>query len=209
MSKEEAPNPFSAFEKMTKQWQDSVIDSWSAMTRQAVNSESFAQASAQALDSSLAGQKQIREGSAQFLESLGLPKRSDLAAVSKQISQAEMRIADCEDGLDKIQRILSRLEAKLDALGSLTDAPAEAPAAPQPPATPSPAPAALSTSTSAAPARSASTREASTGAAAAAEKKTAHRAAPAPESTAPTKPAASKSARTARNAGRANKKPKG
>ena len=104
-----------AFEKMAQDWQNLMIDSWSGMTRQYVGSDGFAAASSAYLDWALAAQKQIRNNTAQFMDSLEFPKRSDLARLSKQIAHAEQRIADCEDTLDKILKTLQSLESKVDA----------------------------------------------------------------------------------------------
>ena len=113
MSQEESTTI--SYEKIAKQWQDSMIDGWSKMTKQAVASDAFSAASSAYLDWTLNCQKQIRSNSAQFMDSLEFPKRSDIARISKQVSNAETRVADCEERLDQILSVLKRLEQKIDA----------------------------------------------------------------------------------------------
>lgn len=126
MSQDEMNNLFGSFEKMAKQMQDAVIETWSGATKQAVGSDGFSAASSAYLDWTLASQKQVRSSSAQFMDALEFPKRSDVARISKQISNAETRIADCEDALDKVLSVLQRLEAKVDAyVAQQADAPAK------------------------------------------------------------------------------------
>lgn len=117
MSQEEINKLVGGFEKMTKQWQDAVVDTWGSMAKQVVGSEEFSKASAEQMDFTLAGQKRLRDNSAQFLDSLEIPKRSDLARLSKQISSAESRLADCEGILDKILAMVKHLDARLEGLG--------------------------------------------------------------------------------------------
>jgi hypothetical protein len=105
-----------SFEKIAQQWQDTMIDSWGKMAKQTVASDAFGAASSAYLDWTLNCQKQIRGNSAQFLDALEFPKRSDLARISKQISSAESRIGDCEDTLDSILSTLRRLEKKIEQL---------------------------------------------------------------------------------------------
>ena len=106
------------FEHMAQEWQNAMVDSWSSMTKEFVASDAFASASSAYLDWALAAQKQIRNNSAQFLDALEFPKRSDLARLSKQVASLEGRLADSEDTQDAILATLKRLEAKIDALGA-------------------------------------------------------------------------------------------
>jgi hypothetical protein len=112
-----------SFESMAQQWQSAMVDTWSAMSKQFVGSEGFAAGSSAYMDWALAGQKQIRSNSAQFLDALEFPKRSDIARLAKQIAQVEARLAEAEEASDKVISMLTRLEKKMDALAVSQAAP--------------------------------------------------------------------------------------
>jgi hypothetical protein len=112
-----------SFEAMAQQWQTAMVDTWSAMSKQFVGSEGFAAGSSAYMDWALAGQKQIRSNSAQFLDALEFPKRSDIARLAKQIAQVEARLAEAEESSDKVISMLTRLEKKMDALAASQAAP--------------------------------------------------------------------------------------
>ncbi|MFN8611369.1 MAG: hypothetical protein U0931_27740 [Vulcanimicrobiota bacterium] len=96
-------------EAMTRQWQEIMMDSWSKATKQVVGSDSFAAASSSYMDWALSWQKQMRNNTGQFLDSLEFPKRSDIARLSKQLSAVELRIADMEDRMDKMTGLLGAM----------------------------------------------------------------------------------------------------
>lgn len=96
-------------EAMTRQWQEIMMDGWSKATKQVVGSDSFAAASSSYMDWALSWQKQMRNNTGQFLDSLEFPKRSDIARISKQISAVELRIADMEDRMDKMAGLLGAM----------------------------------------------------------------------------------------------------
>lgn len=101
------------FETMTRQWQEIMLDGWSKATKEVVSSDSFAAASSSYLDWALSWQKQMRNNTGQFLESLEFPKRSDIARLSKQISAVELRIADLEDQIDKMAGLLGAMSSAM------------------------------------------------------------------------------------------------
>jgi hypothetical protein len=96
---------------LTKKWQEMVTSSWSQMTKEVVSSDAFATASSATLDASLAWQKQIRQQSGQYMETLDIPKRSDLARLSKQVSGLQGRLLEVEDKLDATLEILRQVAA--------------------------------------------------------------------------------------------------
>lgn len=133
---ENGATPGIDIEAMTRQWQDLMVDSWGKMTKQMVGSDTFAAASSAYLDWALAFQKQMRNNSAQVMDSLEIPKRSDIARISKQIMAVELRIADMEDRLDKVTGLLAAMSEAMQrmlahslATAQKTDTP-EASAAP-------------------------------------------------------------------------------
>ncbi len=100
-------------EAMTRQWQEMMMDGWSKATKQVVGSDSFAAASSSYMDWALNWQKQMRNNTGQFLDSLEFPKRSDIARISKQVTAVEMRIADLEDRLDKMTGLLGAMSTAM------------------------------------------------------------------------------------------------
>ena len=99
------------FQEMTNQWQELVMDSWGKMARQTVQSDEFAAASNACLDWTLSWQKEMRNQSGQFMDLLELPKRSDVARLSKQVLAAEERVAECEEKLDEMVSLLKKIQA--------------------------------------------------------------------------------------------------
>ena len=102
------------FEKIAQQWQDTMIDTWGKMAKQTIGSDGFTAVSSAYMDWALACQKQMRNNSAQFMDSLEFPKRSDIARISKQLSAVETRIGDFEGTLDQILSSLRQLEKKVE-----------------------------------------------------------------------------------------------
>lgn len=100
------------YEALWKQWRDTTIDGWSKVTREVVESDVFARSMTANLDLYLTGWKQMREGSAQFLDMLDLPRREDLARLSAQIASAETRVVECEERIDETAARLQELERR-------------------------------------------------------------------------------------------------
>lgn len=124
-------------EAMTRQWQEMMMDGWSKATKQVVGSDSFAAASSSYMDWALNWQKQMRNNTGQFLDSLEFPKRSDIARISKQVTAVEMRIADLEDRLDKMTGLLGAMSTAMQKMVEHSiSAQAPAKAAPVPAAAP-------------------------------------------------------------------------
>lgn len=106
-------------DEMLRSWGDLCMESWSAWTRATVNSDAFAAATTSALDWNLNTQKQTRELMGQYLEALEIPRRSDLARLSRQILAVEARVLDAEEHLAGISRSLSGLQESLDTVAGL------------------------------------------------------------------------------------------
>lgn len=153
---ENGATPGIDLEAMTRQWQELMMDGWGKMTKEVVGSDAFAAASSSYLDWALSWQKQMRNNTGQFLDSLEFPKRSDVARISKQVMAVEMRIADMEDRLDKMtnlmgamseamQRIVEHTVTSAPAPVQVKAAPAKAEAPPKPAAPAAPVAAAKAT----------------------------------------------------------------
>ena len=104
------------------QWQKMMMDSWSQWTKSTVSSDSFASASGAYMDWALSTQKVMTEVSGQVLETLDVPRRSDLARLSSQVQAVETRLLDQEDNSSEIRDLLIALNAKLDKLSAVKPA---------------------------------------------------------------------------------------
>lgn len=118
-------NPTAEFGQAATQWQKMMMDSWSQWTKSTVASESFATASGAYMDWALSTQKVMTEVSGQILETMDVPRRSDMARLSAQVQAVETRLLDQEESASEIRDLLVALNAKLDKLNSAK------PAAPQ------------------------------------------------------------------------------
>jgi hypothetical protein len=116
------------------QWQKLMVDTWSQWTAKTVSSESFAAASGAYMDWALSSQKMVAEMSGQMMETLDIPRRSDLARLAAQVQSVETRLLDQEETNEEIRDLLVALNSKLDRLASTSSAtpavPEVAPAAP-------------------------------------------------------------------------------
>lgn len=121
------------FGQAAAQWQKLWMDSWGQMTKSTVSSESFAAASGAYMDWTLSTQKMVAEMSGQVMETLDMPRRSDLARLAAQVQSVETRLLDQEEANEDIRELLISLNAKLDKLASAkASAPAPVAVAPAP-----------------------------------------------------------------------------
>ncbi|GMU57272.1 MAG: hypothetical protein AMXMBFR33_64180 [Candidatus Xenobia bacterium] len=100
------------FENLADQWRQMWLDNWASVTRTTVDSDSFKNANAAAFNWTLAGQKMWRDAMGQALESMDLPRRSDLARLSRQIAALEARVLDMQEELAQTRKAAARPEPK-------------------------------------------------------------------------------------------------
>lgn len=120
-------NTTAEFGQAAAQWQKLWMDSWGQMTKNTVSSESFAAASGAYMDWTLSTQKMVAEMSGQIMETLDMPRRSDLARLAAQVQSVETRLLDQEEANEEIRDLLLSLNAKLDKLAATKAAPAPSP----------------------------------------------------------------------------------
>jgi hypothetical protein len=96
-----------------QQWKgflDQWIDAWSRALGQAMATEGFAQALGRYLDQTLAAQAPVKKAMDQYtdsaLKTLGLPSRSQVVGVARQLVDLEERIEGLEDRLDELKDLL-------------------------------------------------------------------------------------------------------
>lgn len=117
------------FQKFATDYNKMMMDSWSSWTKQTVQSDAFTSASGAFMDWSLATHKMMTELSGQVMESMDIPKRSDLARLSAQVQSVETRLLDQEDNSDELKDLLLTLIKKIDEIPASV-APQNAPVAP-------------------------------------------------------------------------------
>jgi len=125
---EEKTSPFDLFEPL-KDMRDAYLDSMSKMMTDAVNTESYAQATGAMLDYYLAVSAPFRESIEksllQVLQQLSLPSREEFALLAERFTNLEMIVDDLDKKLDRISsraeqqqavQIPEKLEARLDSM---------------------------------------------------------------------------------------------
>lgn len=104
------------FQKFVTDYNNMMMDGWSSWTKQTIQSDAFTSASGAFMDWSLATHKMMSELSGQVMESLDVPKRSDLARVSAQVQAVESRLLDQQDSQEELRDLLMTIIQKIDNL---------------------------------------------------------------------------------------------
>jgi hypothetical protein len=91
------------------------MDAWSKMMIQLVNSDAYAQSTAVALDTWMAGSAQFRmaieAAMTQALTGLNMPTRADVTCLAERLTHIELRLDDLEAKLDEGLRAARRATA--------------------------------------------------------------------------------------------------
>lgn len=134
-------NAAKEFQKFANSYNEMMLDSWSAMTKSTIQSDAFAATAGAYMDWSLASHKMMTDLSGQVMESMDIPKRSDLARISAQVRAVEARLLEHEDQQDDIKELLLTLLQKVEQQKAPTAPSVEAkPVAEAPPVAKEPAP---------------------------------------------------------------------
>jgi len=108
-----AANPFDPFAPW-KAMRDASMDTWSKTMVDFVNSEEYARASAQWLDTYLAVshsfQKVLDQAMTQTLNQYNIPTAADLARLAERLTNIEFRLDDLDARLDEVLGLLRRLD---------------------------------------------------------------------------------------------------
>lgn len=113
-----APTPCN-FEKMMRDWQNTSMENWGALTRQMVGADSFFNLMSASMDLYLSSIKQMRTQVGTTLQLFEVPQMSDLARVSNQVLTAETRVVECEEQLDQARRDMAAMEQRMRELEAL------------------------------------------------------------------------------------------
>ena len=104
--------PFDPFERF-RGMRDTYLDAMSKTMIDAVNTESYAQATGAMLDYCLSASAPFREAleksMALALQQLSLPSRQEVAALAERFTNLEMRVDDLDAKLDRILNGLTAL----------------------------------------------------------------------------------------------------
>ena len=95
-----------------KSMRDSSMDAWSKMMLDFVNSEAYAQATAQVLDTYLTVsqpfQKVVETTMTRVLTQLNMPTRTDVISLAERMTNIELRLDDLDARFDELQRAVDR-----------------------------------------------------------------------------------------------------
>jgi hypothetical protein len=110
--KDESANQFDPFESF-RGMRNAYLDAMSKTMIDAVNTETYAQATGAMLDYFLGASAPFREAldksMVQALQQLSLPSRQELAALAERFTNLEMRVDDLDAKLDRILNALRDL----------------------------------------------------------------------------------------------------
>jgi hypothetical protein len=117
-ARNENTKPFDPFESF-RGMRDSYLDAMSKTMIEAVNTESYAQATGAILDSCLSASAPFRDAleksMTQALQQLSLPSRQEVAALAERFTNLEMRLDDLDAKLDHLLSAMATLKQGLDA----------------------------------------------------------------------------------------------
>lgn len=103
-------DPFASFRSM----RDAYLDAMSKTMIEAVNSESYAQATGALLDYSLSAAAPFRESfeklMVQSLQQLSMPSRQEVAALAERFTNVEMRLDDLDAKIDRLLNAVAWLK---------------------------------------------------------------------------------------------------
>lgn len=106
-----------------KQFLDQWIAAWGKVLEQAMGTEAFAQALGKYLEQWLALQAPVRKAAAEsseaMLSALGIPSRSQVVGIARQLADLEDRIEGLED---RLGALMTRMDDLFKALGDHEEA---------------------------------------------------------------------------------------
>jgi polyhydroxyalkanoate synthesis regulator phasin len=108
--KEEKSKTYDPFEPF-REMRDAYLDAMSKTMVEAVNSESYAQATGAMLDWSLTATGPFREAleksMLQAMQQLSLPSRQEVASLAERFTNLELRVDDLDAKLDRVLDLLA------------------------------------------------------------------------------------------------------
>ena len=111
--KDEKAKPFDPFESF-KGARDAYLDAMSKTMVEAVNTESYAQATGAMLDYCLSASAPFKDAleksMTQALQHLSLPSRHEVAALAERFTNMEMRLDDLDAKLDRLMSAVAALK---------------------------------------------------------------------------------------------------
>lgn len=112
-SRNENSKPFDPFESF-RGMRDAYLDAMSKTMIEAVNTESYAQASGAMLDYCLSASAPFREAldksMVQALQQLSLPSRHEVTALAERFTNVEMRLDDLDAKIDRLLGAIATLK---------------------------------------------------------------------------------------------------
>ena len=103
--KDKDVDPMAAFGEV----RDSYLNAWAKATVDVVNTEAYAKASGQMLDTYLSASSPFREvmekTMIQALQQLNMPSRADVISLAERLTNVEMKLDDIDAKLDKLTEL--------------------------------------------------------------------------------------------------------
>jgi hypothetical protein len=113
-----SPDLMAQWKRFLDQW----IAAWSKALEQAMGTEAFARALGQQMEAFLAVTGPVKKAAEQHIETtlagLGVPSRSQVVGIARQIVELDERIEGVEDRLDAVLRRLNEVAAALKQAGA-------------------------------------------------------------------------------------------
>jgi polyhydroxyalkanoic acid synthase PhaR subunit len=115
-----ATDPFETW----RQLYDANERAWSSALEQAMGSPEFSESSGKVLETMLAAQKAVRTNMRNYLESMNVPTREDIARLGELVVGLEEKVDQVADRLDAIEAAV-RVAPAMDATRARRAAPAK------------------------------------------------------------------------------------
>jgi hypothetical protein len=116
MPEQQAPNgkPFDPVESF-REVRDNYLDSWAKVMIDVVNTDAYAKATGNMLETCLSMSAPFRtameKAMLQTLQQLSMPSRNDFVALAQRVTNVELKLDDLDAKLDRIEKLLTKRPA--------------------------------------------------------------------------------------------------
>ena len=113
MPEQQAPNgkPFDPMESI-REMRDNYLDSWAKVMIDVVNTDAYAKATGNMLETCLSMSAPFRtaveKAMLQTLQQLSMPSRNDFVTLAQRVTNVELKLDDLDAKLDRIETLLTK-----------------------------------------------------------------------------------------------------
>jgi hypothetical protein len=113
MPEQQAPNgkPFDPMESF-REMRDNYLDSWAKVMVDVVNTDAYAKATGNMLETCLSMSAPFRtaveKAMLQTLQQLSMPSRNDFISLAQRVSNVEIKLDDVDAKLERIEKLLTK-----------------------------------------------------------------------------------------------------